>query len=352
MSAEWLILRADANFEIGTGHVMRCLALAQRWMKEGGQVAFVIRGESAPLQKRLEAEGVQVFLVPTQATEAEDIQFVLHVAQAHHPNWIVVDGYHFTAEYQFALKRARKRLLCIDDDGRVAHYAADIIFNPNFGATAALYPNRESYTQLVLGTDYTLIRTEFLNHRIAPKIIPAVAQRLLITMGGSDPDNLTRRVLHALTELQDSHFQVRAIVGESNPHYDELVAIAQKPTSHAIRVEQNVSAMPEAMRWADVALIAAGGTLWELLFMGVPTLGFSRNQVQATILHEFESNGAVCYLGASCNFDGVALNRRLARLVSDRTTRKSMSAKGQRIIDGSGSRRLIRVMQEFNFPDK
>ena len=155
-----MLLRADGGAGIGSGHVMRCLALAQAWHDAGGAVAFISAGLSGELRHRLAQEHMALLDLDqapggSQAAEA---------TAAHAPRagaeWVVADGYGFGAEYQRVIKEAGLKLLVLDDYGHAEYYYADIVLNQNRDADGSLYKACEPATRLLLGTTYALLRID------------------------------------------------------------------------------------------------------------------------------------------------------------------------------------------------
>ena len=266
-----LLIRADASTQIGTGHVMRCLALAQACLAEGGQAHFLMGSEGASLAQRILYEGAQVSYGSAQGGSKADAEGAIALAKNLKADWVVVDGYHFGADYQKWLKDAGLKVLAIDDYGHASHYWADVVLNQNITADEALYASREPYTQLLLGTRYALLRKEFWPWRDWQRQIPPVATKVLVTLGGSDPDNVTLLVIQALQRVDVEGMEAIVVVGGSNPHYEQLEqAVNSSKTS--ITLKQNVTNMPELMVWADLAITAGGSTCWETALMKLPSL--------------------------------------------------------------------------------
>ncbi|NYT10684.1 MAG: UDP-2,4-diacetamido-2,4,6-trideoxy-beta-L-altropyranose hydrolase, partial [Methanosarcinales archaeon] len=215
-----LVIRADASTRIGTGHVMRCLALAQAWQDSGRRAVFAMGMGSPVLVDRLTFEGMEVFHLSAEPGSTEDAEQTADLAQSMGSDWVVVDGYHFGSDYQRIIKESGLRLLFIDDNGHVCHYYADIVLNQNLHANEDLYRNREPYTKLLLGTQYVLLRREFWPWRSWKRDIPEVARKLLVTLGGSDPDNVTLKVIQVLQQIEQ--LETVVVIGGSNLHYEEL----------------------------------------------------------------------------------------------------------------------------------
>ena len=337
-----LVIRGDASSEIGIGHVMRCLALAQAWQDIGGRATFITAMEAPGLRTRLEAEGMRVVQLSAIAGTWEDAAQTLHHAREIGAAWVVVDGYQFSSGYQRAFQDAGLKLLFLDDDGRARHYYADLVLNQSLHGDASLYSQREPYTRLLLGTRYALLRREFLDWRQWQRVTPAISRRVLVTLGGSDPDNTTLRVIQALQEIDTSDLDVKVVIGPSNPHVKSLKgAMLSAPCS--IQILQNVIAMPELMAWADVALSAGGSTCWELAFMGLPFIVMVLAGNQEGIADGLDRKGLAIRLQRP---ETAAITDALAALLPDQKTREGMSVKGRALVDGYGASRVTEVLRK------
>ncbi|MGO9169174.1 MAG: UDP-2,4-diacetamido-2,4,6-trideoxy-beta-L-altropyranose hydrolase, partial [Candidatus Sulfotelmatobacter sp.] len=311
MPEETLLIRADATVAMGTGHVMRCLALAQAWQDSGGTVVFAMVEPLPSMRERLFSEEMNVVPVEALAGSREDARCVAELASQRAAAWVVVDGYHFDADYQRELKAAGLQVLFVDDNGRAGPYAADVVLNQNANAHKNLYPDCEPYTRLLLGSRYVLLRREFNPWREWVREIPDLGRKILITMGGSDPDNITLKAIEALTQAGVAGLEATVVVGGSNPHLESLEQRISE-SGRFIGLRRNATDMPELMAWADVALGAAGGSLWELLFMGCPVLSYARNIVQSAIVSDLGWQGVVQDLGPPESFDPASLGAAIA----------------------------------------
>ncbi|MBN1661428.1 MAG: UDP-2,4-diacetamido-2,4,6-trideoxy-beta-L-altropyranose hydrolase [Anaerolineae bacterium] len=343
VSGKMLLVRADASTQIGTGHVMRCLALAHAWQEEGGQAHFLLGHQVPRLETRLAQEGMVTNHLLAPPGSQKDAQETISLARQLQADWIIVDGYHFDAAYQLHLKEAGMKLLCIDDYGHADHYYADLVLNQNIHAEEKLYHNREAGTQLLLGTRYVLLRREFWSWRGWKRVIAPAARKMLITLGGSDPDNQTAKVMAAIQQLEMDEAEVVVVVGAGNPHVGELQTAAQQAPFSA-RLAHNVSNMPELMAWADVAISAAGSTCWELAFMALPSLllAVAANQHSAAVrLAEIK---AFHNLGKAENVDAESIKESLFKLIQSVGVRSTMSGNGARLVDGYGVMRVLKAL--------
>ena len=345
-----ILIRADASTSIGMGHVMRCLAIAQACQDKGSSVSFVMGSNASRFDNRLISEGFDVFLLPSiELGTLEDAIETIRLAKQQQAKWIIVDGYHFTDHYQRALKQAGYPLLVIDDCGYLEQYEADIILNQNISAQATLYPHCSSSTKLLLGLPYTLLRQEFWAYQKWQRDYPATAKKILITLGGSDPDNVTLEIIKQIQQLAVfPMLDVLVVVGGSNPH-TELLQKAILGTN--IRLVRNVSNMPELMAWADMAITAGGSTCWEAAFMQLPSLVIVLADNQLNSAQTLAQTGLVelenWYLdGFSSNFCTT-----LKQLISGQEARMTMGERGRQLVDGKGVYRVIEKMEEGEYED-
>jgi len=339
-----LIIRADASVAMGTGHVMRCLALAQAWQDTGGNSIFAMTETTPAIKQRVGAEKFELSPITSSPASRQDAEQLVKLAGIHHTDWVVVDGYQFDVEYQRVLKAAGLRVLVIDDGGQCGAYCADFVLDQSLGATEELYKNCEAYTQLMLGTSYVMLRQEFAPWRSWQRESATVAQRLLVTIGGSDPDGLTSRVIEALPAIGSPALEVTMVVGGSNSCLTGLESLAEN-SPLKVDLLRDPASMPRLMAQSDLAVICAGGTLWELLYMGCPSLSYARDAVQGQVTARLDAMGAVRDLGSVMKFEVSEFAVAVAELAASRSRREEMAKIGRTIVDGDGARRVLRRLQ-------
>ncbi len=352
-----LIIRADTTAEIGTGHIMRCIALAQAWQDYGGKVTFISHCESSALRERIIEEGfsfipiehphpapsdlLQTLSIATNITNSTNGTNKTNITKA---TWLVLDGYHFTPDCQKAIRDAGIHLLVIDDMNHLSHYHADILLNQNIHAPELNYSCDED-TILLLGTRYVLLRREFLKYKDFKRTIPKKAKNILVTLGGADPDNVTLKVIKALNLIGDPDIEVKVVAGPSNPHIESLrreLALSPFP----FHLLQSVNNMHELMTWADVAVSAGGSTCWEMAFLGLPNMILYIAENQRPIAEKLHETGAVLSLGWGQKLSINAIAENLVHLLASLEHRNGYSTRSREIVDGRGPERLFR--ERFN----
>lgn len=343
-----LIVRADADARRGAGHVMRCLALVYAWRAGGGFIGFVSTQLTAPLRRKIQAAGAAVIELGSGHPDFADAQRTVGyidevVQQSQQLPWVVLDGYDFDREYQNKLRASGARLMVIDDNAHLPFYEADIVLNHGLQAQSLNYRCAPECA-LLLGTRYALLRPEFTRWVAADKLTPHKARRMLVTLGGSDPENITEKVLQALAHVEGS-MEVRVVVGPMNPNGKSLGDAAVK-LHHSVRLEAAVQDMAAVMLWADLAVSAAGGTCWELAALGVPTVTLAVADNQKLIAAELDRSGAAINLGWHRQVSAQEIATTLGPIIKSPQLRQQMSSRGKALVDGRGAQRVVEAILE------
>src|ERR1700687_5984454 len=327
MKPSVLLIRADASFAIGTGHVMRCLALVQAWQDAGGTASLAAAELPDALLPRVTAE--RISLCPIHATPGslDDAGETIALAQRLKANWVVIDGDRFGSDFLELVRGAGLRLMLIDDFANRESFPADLIVNPNFDEDGEPYRRRGSNARVLAGPTYTLLRREF-RQASEKREIRQTGNRILVTLGGSDPEHLTPKIAETLARCSD--FEVTVIAGAGYENAGEL----RKMNANNLRVVFNATNMAQIMQDCDQAVIALGGTLWELLSAGCAVLGYSRNSTQAGIVRALRDRGVVVDMGETRHFDQEKLVASVKELAASPDTRKRMADLGHTLVDG------------------
>jgi UDP-2,4-diacetamido-2,4,6-trideoxy-beta-L-altropyranose hydrolase len=342
-----LLLRADANQARGAGHVMRCLALAEAWERRDGRATLLSCRPNPVLCQRTKALGIGLTEIPLPHPDGSDLRAACIVLEELSRDdtelpWVVLDGYHFDTIYQSLLRSAGCRLMVIDDTAHLLRYDADIILNPGLSAQQFAYTCSPD-TLLLLGTRFALLRSEFHRWHGVSRDCPEVARKILVTLGGSDADNATLKIIEALEQISTPDLEVRIVVGPLNPHLAELQSRTDSVSSR-IHLQSDVTDIASLMAWADLAVACAGTTSWELAFMKVPTLVVTVNENQSQVARAVDEFGTARSLGSPSDLDPDQLAEAILRLMHDQGARQQMSEKGRIVVDGKGAERILEVM--------
>ena len=367
-----LIIRADANARIGSGHVMRTLALAQLWIEMGGTAFYVVSHDtSESVLVRLLRENCTVIVSSKFESLSDDARHLASVANGKHATAVVIDGYQCGEEYISAIRSESYTTLALDDDVRLEDFDCDWLLNQNEGATPALYSVTNETPGLLLGPKYALLRNEFTKHEQQPKAITNDCLNILVTMGGADAPNVTGQVLRTLSNLEFAESiatttvpvvsvgqpnpvadrsdrprqrSFRVLVGDHNQHQSELAKIAA--TDKRFELVSNATDMAVHYLWADLAICAGGSSNWEMSYFGLPRILIALADNQVSIAENLHSKKACLYAGrcSSINFDGDEFANAVTSLAHDREYRQQMANRSQSLVDGQGAHRVVSAL--------
>jgi UDP-2,4-diacetamido-2,4,6-trideoxy-beta-L-altropyranose hydrolase len=353
-----LCIRADARPDVGIGHLMRCLALAQAWQDRGGTATFVSATESSALLKRLESEGFAVHRLQAEPASPADAAETAAAAESHGATWIVVDGYPFGPDYLRSLSRDTGQLLVIDDQAAQDFAAAQLIVNPNVQATPGLYADDRGVNRVLAGSRFALLRREFQantsGQRGATEQAPPdtakrkLQSRVVITMGGSDPPNATGRILEILAGFGDRRLRLTVILGPAYTHRENL-----EPVLTALRRKHDVELLvdppdlPAVFARADLAISAASTTCWELASLGVPLAIVVLADNQLAGAEALAQRGTAVLLGWHEELNANVVLPQLRTLFEKPELLRRLSEDARSLIDGRGAARVAERMATY-----
>ena len=360
--------RADGSLQIGTGHVMRCLTLADALVARGADCQFICRAHEGNLIEFIRGKGYVAHALPIAheastgstasgpaasapdlahahwlgATQAQDAGACAPSLAAHRPDWLIVDHYALDARWERALAPHYRKLMVIDDLADRPH-ACNLLLDQTFGRDAADYrPLVPADCHLLCGSQYALLRPEFAALRpdsLQRRARPALRE-LLITMGGVDKDNATGQVLRALRTCPlPADCRITVVMGAAAPWLEE-VRMQARDMPWPTRVLVGVNDMAQLMADSDLAIGAAGATSWERCCLGVPTIMLVLAENQRKIAE------ALCEAGAAHLLDGSKLLNRplLTPEYLEPLWLSATSVAAAAITDGLGVAQVIKAL--------
>ncbi len=337
-----IVVRADACHVVGSGHVMRCLALAQAWrFFKHGQVIFFGNITDKGIKARIQREGFTLIKAsrpyPNPA-DADAMGKLLAAQDTKLEHWCVVDGYHFKKDYIRLLRRQGWKVLRFDDYHHLEQYEADIILNQNLDAEKINYKSAP-WTLLLLGGHFAQLRQEFLAY--SPNYDqPQTAHRILLTFGGSDPSGLTSRAMNAIAALDCRDLEIKVVIGQTNKETD-LITKSASQMPFPCEICQAVDDMAPLFSWADLALGTAGSTCWEMAYFGIPMILIIAAENQKLVAAGLARRGAAINLGSGQKLRSGVLTKTTQNLIFDQDKRRSMAETARSLIDGRGALRVV-----------
>lgn len=321
MKPRRIVFRADAGLEIGTGHVMRCLTLATAVREKGMEAVFVSRANKGNIIQAIEDQGHQVAVLGKNSQEPygehpappahagwlasdwrRDARTTYTVASEANAAWLVVDHYALDSAWEKLARPEGVRLMVIDDLADRPHLA-DILLDQNAGREASDYVDLVPVNcDLMIGPAYAILRPEFA--KLRPQALSrrgnlARPESLLVTLGGTDSENVTCRVLDALEAAPAAAgLKISVIMGKSAPHIEAVRARAASMPMH-VEVAVGVTDIADRMMQADLCIGAAGSTAWERCALGLPTLLLVLAENQRAGTMALVTSGAALGLGSA-----------------------------------------------------
>lgn len=294
-----ILIRADSSSLIGSGHLMRCLTLAERHRKSGDMVTFVCRDLDGNYSKLVKENKFYLVLLPkvaydenligyakwlTVPQEQDALETVEEIKKLDKVQRVVVDSYAIDEKWEKIVRPYTNEIFVIDD-------LANRVHDCDFLLDQDLYDNMEQrYNGLVpehckkmLGPRYALLREEFYKARENQIPRKSDVRNILIFYGGVDSTDETTKAIKALIEMRDclEDITVDVIVGANNSQKNVIKSICERPDNNWISYHEQVNNIAEYMCRADLMLGAGGTTMWERCFLGLPSIvtAVAENQI-------------------------------------------------------------------------
>jgi UDP-2,4-diacetamido-2,4,6-trideoxy-beta-L-altropyranose hydrolase len=337
-------IRADGGPKIGMGHITRCLALAEELKYENCDITFITKNIET-VTKKFTEDGFKFIALPDLQAE-EEIIYMKEKTKVF--DILITDSYDIDLKYLDQIKKTGMFLVTVDDLNLLESYPSDIVINGNIYAEDLNYKSTYGQTKFLLGAKYALLRKEFRN--IPPKEIKDIPENILITMGGSDPNGFTLKILEIIKERRD--LKIDVVIGPSfeDKLVNEINELVKKSGNILTYHNVNAEIMKELMIKADIAISAGGSTLYELAAAGVPTIVIiaADNQIRNV---EYMTK-AECILNLGFEIDKNMLIDNFNKLLYDSVKRREISSKGQKILDGNGTNICAyEIIQEKKFSE-
>lgn len=353
-----VVFRVDASLQIGSGHVMRCLTLAEKLRDHGAQILFVCRELEGHLGTLIQKKGFNVTFLVAPESKQEDLGWNAHASWLEVPwpqdaeetlaalrnlgyvDWLLVDHYALDEKWEKQLRRAAANVMVIDDLADRKH-DCDLLLDQN------LYRDMEQrYSGLLpkeceqlLGPRFVLLRPEFAESRRLLRERDGVVRRILVFYGGVDASDETGKALEAIQQLklEGVHFDV--IVGESNPQRDCIEMTCSKMINVTFHCQ--VSHMAKLMAEADMAIGSGGTITWERCSLGLPaivtTVALNQEELTAVCAEE----GLLFWIGRAVQTSATDIQKALEFFFRTPHSLKAVGFRGIERVDCLGAQRIV-----------
>jgi len=356
-----IAIRTDSSLQIGSGHLMRCLTLADELRNRGAAVRFICREHAGNMIHLLDGKGYAVTRLQAGpadfprrdddvrhaawlgVTWEEDAAETVTAMQGMESDWLIVDHYAIDSRWEERVRPHAGSIMVIDDLADRSHNC-DLLLDQN------LYDNMEQRyagltpqdCRLLVGPRYALLRPEFAAARQTLRQRDGVVRRMLIFYGGSDSTNETAKALQALAGLDRPDLTVDVVVGASSPHRQDIEALCCQMSN--VSTYCQVDNMAELMTAADLAIGAGGATSWERCSLGLPSLitGLAANQLE--LAETGARHGLFFYLGEASAVSVEHLLFALKVFTHSPESLMSYSAHGVQAVDAKGAQRVAGML--------
>lgn len=360
-----IAIRADASLQMGTGHVMRCLTLANALRDEGSECHFICRNQPGDLIDYVRQQGHNIHMLENTsasfesssreeagsvlahsgwlgASQAQDAVLCANILAVIEPQWLVVDHYALDARWEKQLKPYYHRLLVIDDLADRPHQC-DVLLDQTLGRDPLDYQTWVPADCSVLcGAQYALLRPEFtaLRPYSLQRRLSAPLRHILVSMGGVDKDNATGQILTALATVElPADCTITVVMGTTAPWLETIQRqAARMPVATLVR--SGVSDMAQLMTDSDLAIGAAGATSWERCCLGLPTIMVVLAANQHQVAAGLQNAQAVRVLAVPQDIP-LALPKLMKELLQSTGQLHQMSQAAAAVTDGTGVARVI-----------
>ena len=357
-----IVFRVDSSNSIGTGHLMRCITLANEFSKNSYNPIFISKNFEGNVNFLISENGFKYIQIEKEYFD-DEINFVIDKINQYTPSWAIIDNYYVGSEYIKTLSKLNTKIFVIDDLANRELFV-DMVLNQNIFSSEILYSNiTNKNTKLLLGTKYCLLRDEFTRKKAEHKIINNTAQNFLITLGGSDPLNQTEKILSSFMLMDfpfrispfipnniPNNFNISIVIGKSYKHIDTLSELADKIMNSKginIRIYQQVTEMRPLIEWADICIAAGGTTCYEIMYLGVPMILLMIADNQKDVCETIAQMGLGVNLGWHENVDLQKINREIEKLSVNQAKRIEFSTLSQKYVDELGVKRVINELLSY-----
>jgi UDP-2,4-diacetamido-2,4,6-trideoxy-beta-L-altropyranose hydrolase len=360
-----IFFRVDSSYRIGTGHVMRCVALADALRAQGNKITFICRKLTGNLISFLKDKDFSVIeLDYDPANEVKLASLTEHqqwlgvsqekdladtlacLARQQVIDWLIVDSYALDKNWEKPCRQYAKHIMVIDDLADRFH-DADILLDQNY------YENPQSrYLKFVpqtcnvlIGPQFALLRPEFESLRSKMRNNISQIERVMVSLGGIDQYNMTRIVLDGIRQSSLNDVVVDVIMGVASPHRNEIQQFCDTHKNYFFH--SPALNMAELMLNADLAIGAGGATTWERCCLGLPSLVVCIANNQKQLISEAIKANFLGYVGEASAIKASHISQILNELRDNSQQLLEWRQNGLNMVDGRGVKRAIEAMQTF-----
>lgn len=339
-----ILFRADGNAEIGSGHLRRCLALADCLRDWGYECLFACRASTQSFNGLIRDAGFDLIELTGAFDPATDVEELIAAVEGLSPfAALVVDHYQLEARWEKRARTIAPHVVVIDDLANREH-DCDLLLDVAPGDVTRYDRFVPPSCRKMLGPDYAILRPEFAIRRQDACQRSGGIARILVSFGGVDAEDLTGRAIAAIrATLPDA--EIDAVLTNLSPHRERLKNYASADAKLSIHIDANK--MAELMASADLAIGAGGSTSWERACLGLPSIVAVIADNQIPTSRALEDFGCAVALSAGPGFEA-HLQDLVTWMSAHPSILRMMSRAGAAVVDGRGATRVAAAIAPSN----
>lgn len=339
--------RVDSSLQIGSGHIERCITLSKQLIKKGMKIHFICRNHIGHMEKRIKQEGFDVTILPIKKSISNklninyknkhkswlgenwdvDAKETSEIILKKKPQWLIIDHYAIDIKWENLIKSLTGVKIMVIDGLANRHHNCEILLDHTYSQNnnlrwKSLFP---SHCKLLSGPKHALLRQEFISEKKKLSKKTGKIKRILISFGGYDRINATKKTLEAIISLNKSDILIDVVVGNHFPYISQIQKLCNEFSYIKLHIQPLKIA--KLMSLADLSIGAGGTMVWERCYLGLPALLISiadNQRRQAAAVHSY---GALINLGFyKKNIDKVII-KELNKLFRDKKKILSMNRK-------------------------
>lgn len=360
-----IIIRTDASVNIGSGHVIRCLTLAEELKARGAMVIFICRELEGNLISLIRKNGFKVHVLPYfndaiitgkswdevyREKWCQDAQQTVNILTLYDPvEWVIVDHYALDYKWEQCISHRSKKMLVIDDLLDRKH-DCHILLDQNVEMENHNYEHSlVNNGEILSGGKYIILRKIFIEEGLAKRHRDGIIRRIMLFFGGGDANNETVKALQAVSDMNLEGVAVDVVVGESNPHKHQ---IQKRCIQMGVNFYCQIDYIHELMDQADLFIGACGTTTWERFCLGLPGIVVSVADNQVAGAEILAKHNLLINLGRAAQTAVSDYLVAIASLMASPQMVKGMGMRSKSLIDGFGTMRIVDKILDNKHKDR
>ncbi len=358
-----IFIRTDSSHKIGTGHVVRCINLANLLKSKYSDITFICRKLSGSISNRILSYGFKLIELPRQIKRNSEIQNIqnenvwlnvsyikdvketISVIKDYKVNWLIIDHYGIDFQWQKQIRKKVNRIMVIDDLANRIH-DCDILLDQNYVNNIN---NRYSKKvpdncNLLLGPKYALLSKDYKDSKTFSRNFKRSRRHILLFFGGSDSQNLTTRILNILLTIEQNLMSVNIVINKNNHQYDRLCKIIEDYNN--VIIHTNLPSLSGLIKKSDFAIGSGGVNLLERCVYGLPSIVITTADNQKESSKSLNDIGAINLIGHYNEINDDIIIKSIMQVMSDIKVLSEQSIKAKNVMKNWNLEHLSQYLEK------